>query len=1696
MRNLFLLALFAASLPAAALDSPWIGVTYFYWYQWDYDKHMGNWIGGVYNTPLMGYYDSARLEDNIRELKCASEWGVTHHFMDFWGHGWLDEKGRPREQCLYDAAQAVREKGYDIWMSIYQDGQDYQMDDFERNADDGRQVDWLNRNFATHPLNPRIAGRPIELVYGRNGSPKQTITDEKFRQWLREKYGTIDKLNARWAASFRDWAEVRWNPEASGVARADAILCQYDAWAKSLNAYLAKAEAKLGHPAYIPSFDIAYQPYFNWGYSLQTKTFAGPHSYGGIFGQPHDQDAERFIQAAVAKWYGTVFFDTYKNFYHDWEIRIPGMCFPPEPCHFDRFWTIALAHYAEALLHLSWNEWWEGSNLEPCMEYGKTFCEKNLLYATVMKACFDSIRRAQTSGQVAVLLNDWQWLASGRNSADVYGTIQGLRAASVDFKLLPDDFVTDENLRGVKLVVAPGAAVGFGYNAKGEPITEVLLRWLNSGADKRLVVSALPGPADNLPAECGANLRERFGLRDEALPRGAAQPATMNAFVDVGEKGDETFLLSGFSGAEDWARLNPGAFGARDAKHTVRWLPGSGSETQIILPMAPEKEHLLAFAGDVAWPNTMEVLVNDRPCGEVELTPGYHQWEIKVPAEATTRVGVAIVTFRFAVARVPNIETGGKNPDGRVCNLALDWIHIRTPDQPPDRRVPARLPESVVNSGGILKGVPATKVRFWLRHVWAEGASAHSCYANTGFSRDILLPGGKVWYCNGFLGDQPHPAYWRAILDWGGVQSDWNVTAPSVIGARLQAGTTTILAAYNTDISKPRNVRLAVKPDARWPLAEAQAITRDGEVFLPLGQTVRKDGMIEGQDTMHYCGLYQFTFCPVKPTLAPMQVVAGGTHRFQVKLTNLTSVPVAGRVTLRTWLPSVTAPWVDFRVGPKDETKVTIDVSTTLDLEWGRKTVALVIEVARREAFFWRPVTVLADPEWEAVACPRPDGKITVRATAKVNRWAKPAPIQEVKATLAGDTVPTAVSGGQPPTVEITIPRLAVNQDGRGTLELSYRALGMPRRAALSFDLPPPIPSPASVPEDAVAAFVVQECSAGPAQPVVLMLNAEQVARLAKGAVVRDAEGRTGPAGVPATGLPGAGGRPVFCSLPSAPPGPFFLCPAEAEVRRDLSVEKLPDGRLRVQSSELLAIFDPAKGGTITELRWRGGRNLACNSFGASWGQWGKFDPLSPTVSADRFLSQERKQYQHAAPAEITVAVDTPACVVVCVRQKQPEIELEQWYQFYPYVPFFQVLATARPASGLKADEIAVLDIPLEKGAWNKIFPNFTGVETHEDQVISGGWREGPYVPPVATVFDAHDYRNSLSLVNLTAQPEGVWFRQGFFPRQRGKPGVVNTARLEVVAKGPFTASQRISVQATVLLHDGYQWAAQQAAKTARLLEVPTIQVQGRRSRVPPARSDWWHPGWEMRATAGEGPIPTQGLALAMPLRVAAAFVDPESVRAVWQTNTANTVLQAHATALPDERVVVSIPQPEVELGPGTLFIYARTISRCPVAQREPQGVCDPSFERGGDGWSLAGASIDESLAHSGKRSVKLHTPVPGSHSLAATPSVAPAPNSVYRVSFWARTETPGAYVNLNFYCGAAYDFSHVGAAPTADGQWHRYEVDVPTGHFPPAIHPDLRIWVYHLPGPVWIDDVEVQPVRPGPPPAPLLTFETYAPQP
>ena len=165
--------------PSHALDRPWISAVYFYWYTWDYHRELGGWMPqGVYNQPLQGYYDSRTYLDNLKSLHVASEWGLTHCFMDYWGPGWKGEGGEPREATVMRAAEELQRRGYDIHMSFYQDGEDFDMADFERNLDAGRHFRFYVENWGDSPALPRVEREPVYLIYSRNGRPAATQNNE------------------------------------------------------------------------------------------------------------------------------------------------------------------------------------------------------------------------------------------------------------------------------------------------------------------------------------------------------------------------------------------------------------------------------------------------------------------------------------------------------------------------------------------------------------------------------------------------------------------------------------------------------------------------------------------------------------------------------------------------------------------------------------------------------------------------------------------------------------------------------------------------------------------------------------------------------------------------------------------------------------------------------------------------------------------------------------------------------------------------------------------------------------------------------------------------------------------------------------------------------------------------------------------------------------------------------------------------------------------------------------------------------------------------------------------------------------------------------------------------------------------------------------------------------------------------------
>lgn len=1392
---LALAGLVLAAGRSSALDRPWIGDVFFYWYTWDYDRQLGSWMGGVHNTPLGGYYDSRTLRDNRRSLWVASEWGMTHHFMDYWAPDWKGEGGRMREAIVLEAAESLRQEGYDIWMAYYQDGQNFEMREFSRNVAEKRDVHQWLCDFSRSPVWPKIDGQPLQLVYSRNGSPQTTLDHAGFRRFLQERYAQIETLNKAWGSGFGGFDQIEMTFGSRGHQRALSIAYQYSVWEREWQKLNGLVQKQFGLPGMRASFDVGYGPYMGFGFADFVRVFGGPHSYAGIFGQPHEEDAQRYIQASLARKYNTVFFDHLKNHYFDWDIRVPGMAFHPEPFHFDRFWVGALARRSEALLHLSWNEWWEGSNLEPCQEFGKTYCEKNLFYATLMKLAFDSIRDAERAAPVGLVLNDWRFASGAQFHEELYQTIQTLRRLCVPFDLVPDGLVTPEELSRFTLLIVPAYGCGLGYNARGEPIADVLRKWLQT-SKRRLVISDHP------------SLRETFGLR-EGTPPAAAKVAPgpdMNLLIDVGAEGDDKFLRSGYSGRESWGGVpRPG-----DPRSTFRWTPAVGDSTSFLLPASPGRDHVLRVIGRTMWPNRLTVLINGREAAKADLPAGEVRLEIPVPAAALGPGTAVSLDLRYAQSQVPSKVAPAQYPgEARVCNLALESLQWSTANIPAGTKQQRytelqhllRLTGELFGEGrGTTIAVPG-QPRAWLE---APGAKAVSRIEPDGFARDLLLAVGpsEVLYLNGPLSEVQAEQYWVALVGrWAQVEFHRFVAAPHTMANLLRAGDTQFVVVFNEDIGQRR--LLALVPAASvLPLAEATVLARDADQCRPLA--VQSLDPKRFHDTMGYYGVYQFAFSPVRveqsgpPALAP-----GESAAIPVKVTNLTGRPVRATLEAASVIPTVRGKpvQVEVPVGQPVQAKVPISVAPTAD--WGRKTIYFRVECEGRQAVFLRELVVLrlAEPEILTATLNPHEPVLEVRGPSSPH--GRTAPIRGASVSVAGRTIalgdlqegqtyrvplpPYAAGGASLPPNRIEKIRLQWREPrGQRSLEKELMVLAPDEKAE------------AAAPQGSLAAISVFNPQP---RPIAGLPVAATIAATAGPVHVRDGAGRE-----VLSQLVGTRTLWLAPQLPARSWRTCYLLPGPSAAKSDLEVTPKDlgsgNGTLSLSNAHLRLVLSEAAGGTLTSLVSRKtGRDYGRRSLGIAYGTFSRYDPKKPTTTTIDYID-EKKVRQEDSPGRIELLASGPVVAIARVRWADQRVEAEQVYEFPAGQPYFVLRQKVRPRSLAGQQELVAINAQFRPNRLTKSFPNFVGIPDRSPRAHFG-WRMGDWVPEYATLMAPDHFDESLSLV-LTQKSGLKSIRQGFWPEKRPQAGPCAVAQIELL--GDLTAG--CDAELYVLLHKGHQIVA------------------------------------------------------------------------------------------------------------------------------------------------------------------------------------------------------------------------------------------------------------------------------------------------
>lgn len=1689
-----------AALPALALDRPWISDTFFYWYTWDADTELGGWLGGVHNTPLQGYYDSRTLRDNLTSLRTASEWGMTHHFMDYWAPTWLGEDGQMRERTVMRAAEQLRREGYDIWMSYYQDGTNFEMGEFAKNVSEHRDVyQWL-RDFARSPVWPTLDGQPLQLVYGRNGAPVPTTDQDAFRAWLMKRHGSLEELNRAWRTAFADLAQVRLDLGSRGPARAAAAEFLFADWQERWRALDVWVQREFGFPGVKASFDVGYRPYRDLGYVGLAQTFCGPHSYGGIFGPPHDQDTERFIQVQVAKHLNSVFFDHFKNYYHDWNIRIPGTAYLPDPYNFDRCWTLALMHRAEALLHMSWNEWWEGSNLEPCEEFGKTFCEKNLLYATVMKRCFQHIRSAHLEAPVAVVLNDYALRCGSLDSADLYRAILALRRAGVAVDLIPDSQLDAAALERFTVVIVPACGMGLGTNARGEDLTGLLAAWVRSGG--RLVTSA------------DARLATGLGIRETTAPAGAApvKPGPdLNLFVDVGTPGDERFVVGGCGGRENWGRLPAGAFGA-GTDQTVRWTPASGATTSLRLPSSPRRDHVLRFAGSCLWENAVVLHLGGREVGSVALRPGYATYELAVPGSVIGDAAVLTAELVSAAANVPHEKDPARFPsEQRVCNLALDWLQFSTAGIPAGTREQHySLPNDTVTFvDGVLPvrrdADPAVPLRSapWLA---AEGAVLASRYGH-GQPRDLLLPvgAGRVHYVNGSFADlaaaveaeDSHVlaveiAYWRATLEslLGSPLAPAYVAGPDIGGERLRAGTTDVLLAYHYAPGRVP-VELSV-PERDLPLSEAVALSADGT-----GPT-RIDAVRDGtsrhwrvETPLEYYGLFAFVHAPIALEAPPLQALPGETVTFPVKVTNLTQAPVKATLQVTSIVPTLTGSVVPVELTPGGVAEVALPVAVAETADWGRRTVTIEARWGESTAVFFRPFVVLSLPELEVTARLYDNGDRVAVVHNRANRLGQTAAVRDLVTTPRVRAFPSArIEPGRRETCWLGRAEAAPSPELREyPVRLAYKTGSLTRTQETILRYP-------ALPEglragraDAVPVIATNRSdqAIGPAVCRVPLPTGWMVGR------VVDAAGRP----LPCQMTDRRSKYPELLAAVALPPrsvAVLWVLPEEpVDLPTDLTCawegqQYSGAATVRVGNSLIeLAVAENAGGTLCALVSKRTGRDYGRQSFDAAIGRFTAPDRPQPSANAVQTIAEE-KRHLTALKARIDVVEPGPLRIGIEATVADEKRLISTLYEVTAYSDAFRVVRTlAVPPDQPLPEEYVVLDTAFLTQALRKTYPSFAGIDARPPQPHYG-WRYSNWVPDLISLFNPDGQDEAISLI--VAKANGIdRVRQGFWPAARPTPGPRELARVEYISRG----DRMPRVELTVRLHPGYhlqakQWRdARAEVELARLSRHPEVAAW-----PPPGPADWWHPAWPRRAQVevAAGTMPPGalcGLQIA-PEGLDGGALDPGSVRLF---EPADGRLIELPCAVDESAATVTWAPPGERSYPRRFAVYFDRLG-APAKPASLWGTAPAVMTRltadfeGAADWRLDGVVRSPGRGRDGSSGLVFESAAEaGGPRVAVCRQALPEPRTRYKVHFWARAEGTRPTLACNVYGGAPYDFRQVHVPLAADGQWQAYEVEVETGEFPESAGPRLRFWT--MPGrySIVLDDLEV--VRLGGPPQPVV---------
>jgi len=264
---------------------------------------------------------------------------------------------------------------------------------------------------------------------------------------------------------------------------------------------------------------------FNTAY---LEAFDGLHTYNPIWIKDHAavyaEEAKlvrTYVQPGAAVFYRRLWTATVNPGYDDRKIRSPGAHVPRESgAYYRRTWEAALDSNPDMILICTWNEWHEGTEIEPSREYGFDYLKLTRGYAARYKGREPP---APPPPSVAVSLSEGEGgvelVVENRGDGPVVAAVVEIVNATPGFPLEPEGY------RAYRLAVNSSAYAAFlPYLAPGE---RVRIRCTPTGATVAAKVTAWSATGEVSSSSASlrvAEFRER-GARSKPYERGESPSA-------------------------------------------------------------------------------------------------------------------------------------------------------------------------------------------------------------------------------------------------------------------------------------------------------------------------------------------------------------------------------------------------------------------------------------------------------------------------------------------------------------------------------------------------------------------------------------------------------------------------------------------------------------------------------------------------------------------------------------------------------------------------------------------------------------------------------------------------------------------------------------------------------------------------------------------------------------------------------------------------------------------------------------------------------------------------------------------------------------------------------------------------------------------------------------------------------------------